>query len=410
MPVIKIDPAQRFQAVEGFGYTLTGASAQLIQQLSPGVRDSLLQELFGSAPNSLQISYLRLSLGASDLSVSVFSYDDLPPGQTDESLSKFSLSQDTTYLIPLLKDILRINPNLKIMASPWSPPVWMKSNGNSMGGSLLPKYYPAFARYFVKYIQAMAAAGIRIDAVTLQNEPHHGGNNPSMVMEPGEQADFVKNHLGPAFKEAGISTKILVWDHNCDEPDYPIAVLNDSLAKTYVHGSAFHLYAGDVSALSKVHEAHPDRALYFTEQWTGSKGTFDGDFQWHVKNVIIGAMRNHSRTALEWNLANDPAFSLHTPGGCTECKGALTIGGDKISRNVSYYIVAHASRFVPPGSVRIGSQAVESLPNVAFLTPDGRTVSIVLNDSNKTVSFQINANNQFLAAQLGPGMAGTWRW
>ncbi len=173
----------------------------------------------------------------------------------------------------------------------------------------------------------MKAEGITLDAITIQNEPQHGGNNPSMVMSSDQQRDFVKNNLGPAFKAAGLTTKIIVWDHNCDNPNYPINILNDATAKSFVDGSAFHLYGGNISALSTVHSAHPDKNLYFTEQWTGATGTFNGDFRWHIKNVIIGSMRNWSKNALEWNLANDPSYGPHTLGGCTECKGALTISG-----------------------------------------------------------------------------------
>lgn len=409
-PTIRLDSSERFQEVEGFGFTLTGGSASLINQLGEEKKAQLLQELFGNESDAIGISYLRISLGASDLSESVFSYDDLPPGQTDTALAHFSLGPDSVDLIPILKRILTIRPDLKIMASPWSSPVWMKSNGDSKGGNLLPQFYSVYADYFVKYIQQMAAQGITIDAVTPQNEPQHGGNNPSLVMSAQEQADFVKNHLGPAFRDAAISTKIIVWDHNCDQPEFPIAILDDAAAKPFVYGSAFHLYNGEVSALSKVHDAHPDKALYFTEQWTGAKGTFDGDFQWHIKNVIIGTMRNWSRTALEWNLANDPNFEPHTPGGCTECKGALTIDGQNITRNVSYYIVGHASRFVWPGSVRIGSKGPDSLPNVAFVRPDGKTVLLVLNDGQEQAHFYVDKNGQGFVASLGPGSAGTYVW
>jgi len=197
-----LDSVQAFQTVDGFGYTLTGGSATLINKLLTATKSALLQELFGSSSNSIGISYLRVSIGASDLSATVFSYNDMPAGQTDVNLSNFSLSLDTVDLIPLLKEILAINPNIKILGSPWSAPVWMKDNGNSMGGSLLIQYYAAYSNYFVKYIQAMKANGITIDAVTLQNEPQHGGNNPSMVMSATQQANFVKNNLGPAFANA----------------------------------------------------------------------------------------------------------------------------------------------------------------------------------------------------------------
>lgn len=405
-PNIDVDSTVTYQQVDGFGYTLTGGSAYLINRMGASQSAALLTDFFSTNA----VSYLRISMGASDLDATVFSYDDLPAGQTDPTLANFNLSKDTVDLIPVLKQVLAINPNIKILASPWSPPVWMKDNGNSIGGSLLPQYYSTYAQYFVKYVQQMKAKGITVDAVTVQNEPQHGGNNPSMVMSAAQQADFVKNHLGPAFQAAALSTKIIIWDHNCDNANYPITILNDPAAKAYVNGSAFHLYAGDVSALSAVHNAHPDKALYFTEQWTGATGSFSGDLTWHVKNVIIGTMRNWSRNALEWNLANDPTYNPHTPGGCTECKGAATISGSNYTRNVSYYIIAHASRFVPAGSVRIESSLATNLPNVAFKTPAGKKVLVVVNDGTAALGFNIKFKNKWVFTSLASGAVGTYVW
>ncbi len=410
LPLIEIDDAQTFQTIEGFGYSLTGGSAMLLHQMDAAARAAILRELFDKTDSTLAVSYLRISIGASDLDPVVFSYDDLPAGQTDPDLLHFSLSRDTLHLIPVLKEILAIRPDLRIMGSPWSPPTWMKSNGSSIGGRLKPEYYGAYARYFVKYIQAMAAEGIHITSITPQNEPQHGGNNPSMIMEASEQADFIKNHLGPALQAANLQTQIIIWDHNCDRPDYPLEILADPGAKPYVHGTAFHLYAGNVSALSAVHDAHPDKGLYFTEQWTGANSAFGDDLMWHMKNVIIGTTRNWSRVALEWNLASDPNYDPHTPGGCTQCKGALTIDGSNVTRNVSYYIIAHASRFVPPGSVRIASTIPGTLDNVAFKTPDGKTVLIVMNETNGQQAFNIRQGDTWIATSLHAGTVGTYVW
>ena len=285
----------------------------------------------------------------------------------------------------------------------------MKDNANSIGGSLKPEYYSVYASYFVKYIQAMQAEGITITAITPQNEPLHDGNNPSLKMEATQQADFIKNHLGPAFQSAAITTKIIVYDHNADKPDYPLTILNDPAAKTFVDGSAFHLYAGDISALSQVHDAHPDKNIYFTEQYTASTGEFGGDLKWHLKNLVIGAPRNWSRTVLEWNLANDVNYGPHTPGGCTTCKGALTINGDAVKRNVAYYIVAHISKFVPPGSVRISSSSISNLPNVAFKTPSGKIVLIVLNEIESLYgAFNINVNGKTARVSVTNGSVTTF--
>lgn len=408
---IEVDDSNSFQTIDGFGFTLTGGSALVINQLNTQKRQELLKELFGSDANSIAISYLRLSIGASDLNAAPFTYDDLLIGQTDLNLDNFSLAQDKTDLIPILKEIVAINPNIKIMATPWSAPVWMKDNARFVGGSLKKEYFAVYAKYFVKYIQTMKAEGITIDAITPQNEPLHPGNNPSMLMSAVEQIDFIKNHLGPAFKAVNLTTKIVTYDHNCNKPEYPIAVLNDPLANSYVDGSAFHLYEGNISALSSVHNAFPNKNIYFTEQYTASTGGFNEDLKWHLKNVIIGSMRNWSKTALEWNLANNASFGPNTMGGCTTCKGALTINNsNSFSRNVGYYIIAHASKFVPPGSIRISSSFSGNLNNVAFKTPSGKNVLIVENDRNTSETFNIKYKGKWITTSLEGDSVGTFIW
>jgi glucosylceramidase len=411
LPVIEVDTTQTFQTIDGFGYTLTGGSATHIIRMGDAERAALLKELFDTTGNNIGVSYIRVSIGASDLDESAWSYNDLPAGQTDPQLTKFSLDQDRDDVIPVLKEILAINPNILILGSPWSPPAWMKTNGDTRGGSLKPEYYDAYAQYLVKYIQGMKAEGIRIDAITVQNEPLHPGNNPSLLMLAPDQAIFVKNHLGPAFKAANIDTKIIIYDHNADRPDYPISILNDPEAKKYIDGSAFHLYAGPIEALTEVHNAHPDKHIYFTEQWIGAPGNFPEDLKWHVKTLIIGATRNWARNVLEWNLAADPKHQPHTDrGGCTSCLGAITIDGNKVTRNPAYYIIAHASRFVRPGSVRIGSNITSNLENVAFKTPDGKKVLIVINDSNERKEFGIRYGGKTLSTALDGGAVGTYVW
>ena len=410
-PNIEVDATQTYQTIDGFGFTLTGGSAQSINKLNSQKRKELLQELFGKNDNTIAISYLRISIGASDLNATPFTYNDLPAGQTDVSLDQFSLNPDINDVIPMLKEILAINPQIKILATPWSPPTWMKDNNNFIGGSLKPEYYGVYANYFVKYIQKMKQEGISITAITPQNEPLHPGNNPSMFMSAQQQAVFIKNHLGPAFVSANLPTKIIIYDHNCDRPDYPLSILNDAAANPFVDGSAFHLYAGDINVLSTIHNAFPNKNLYFTEQYTGSSGTFDGDLKWHMKNVIIGSMRNWSKVALEWNLANDANFGPHTPGGCTTCKGGLTIKGtDSFERNVGYYIIAHASKFVPAGSIRIGSTQTANLNTVSFKTPAGKTVLIIENDGSTNELFNIKSNGKWVTTSLEAGAVATFIW
>jgi glucosylceramidase len=287
----------------------------------------------------------------------------------------------------------------------------MKTTNDFRGASLRKEYYGTYANYFVKYLKGMKAQGVPIDAITVQNEPLHAGNNPSMYMAASDQAEFIAKHLGPAFKAARLSTKIIVYDHNCDRPDYPLAILNDPEAKPYVDGSAFHLYRGNIEALSEVHNAHPDRHVYFTEQWIGGPANLDGDLRWSIENLIIGASRNWSRNVLEWNLTSDPNYQPHTDrGGCDRCLGGVTVDGDKVTRNPGYYIIAHAAKFVRPGSVRIGSDVPEGLPNVAFKTPAGKKVLIVLNGGKSVGEFQIRWRGKSIRSSLNGGSVATYVW
>jgi glucosylceramidase len=434
---IVIDEGQQFQEIDGFGFALTGGSAGLIIKMIPEKRKILLEELFSVDGNGAGISYIRLSIGASDLNSFVFSYNDLPEGETDFELKKFSLSQDLKDVVPVMKEILAINPAIKILGSPWSAPRWMKTNNNVRGGSLKQECYGVYSLYLVKYIQAMKKEGITIDAITIQNEPLNSKNTPSMKWLVSEQAAFIRDHLGPAFKKAGLTTKIVLFDHNCDRPDYPLALLSDPDLAQYADGSGFHHYGGDLSAMSYVHMARPDKNLYFTEQMVTEKpGSPTINITAPVKRLIIGATRNWSRNVILWNLAADPLNDPHTDnGGCSMCQGAITIDGDKVTRNIAFYTVAHASKFVRPGSVRIAStntgdntisltedeeqpgimratviENTQVLANVAFRTPDGRIVLIVANDTWSVNSFKIQYKGQFARLQLNPGSVGTYVW
>lgn len=420
LPEIRLNQEINYQTMDGFGFTLSQGSAVHLLQMSEKARKELLKELFGKGEGQIGISYLRLSVAASDLNETPFSYNDLTDtlatGQadtlaTDPELLNFDLGPDRNDVIPILKEILAINPDIKLMASPWSPPAWMKDNKDTRGGSLLPEFEDAYARYLVKYIQEMEKEGIKIDALTIQNEPLHPGNNPSLLMLAEQQARFIGVNLGPAFRDAEIETKIIVYDHNADRPDYPITVLNDSLANPFIDGSAFHLYGGEIDALMEVHQAHPDKNLYFTEQWIGAPGDLAGDLSWHIKNLVIGASRNWAKTVLEWNLTSNPTLTPHTDrGGCDRCLGAVTIDGDSVARNPAYYIIAHASKFVEPNSLRIDSNLPEGLPNVAFLRPDGKKVLIVLNESKVANSFTVKEKENGFTGTLNPGAVGTWVW
>jgi glucosylceramidase len=403
---INVDTTQTYQTIDGFGFALTGGSAYLLNSLNAAPKDALLHELFSADSTGIGISYIRITIGASDLSSSPFSYDDVPG---DVTLQNFSLDREQTDLIPILQKIIAINPNIKILACPWSAPAWMKSSNSFSGGSLQPANFGPYANYFVKYIQGMKAAGITIDAITPQNEPLNAYNNPAMLLLAADEASFVKNNLGPAFQSAGIKTKIIVYDHNADHPEYATSIFADQAANAFVDGSAFHLYGGTINVLSQVHDAYPNKNLYFTEQATFGGGNFGNDLSWHISNLIIGATRNWCKNVLEWNLASDPTYGPHTAGGCSTCLGAVTIGSS-VSRNVSYYIIAHASKFVRPGAVRIYSDQQNTLQNVAFKNTDGTKVLIVLNTGTGTQTFNIKFNSKTVSSSLNAGAVATYKW
>jgi glucosylceramidase len=410
--VITVNPAKTYQTIDGYGFALTGGSAQLLMHMDPAKRAALLHELFTRTGDGIGVSYLRLTIGSSDMNPNVFSYDDLAPGETDVNMAHFSLEPDRADVIPIMKQILAIDPKIKTLASPWSAPLWMKTTGLAQGGVLLPKYFPAYATYLTKYVQGMKAEGIPIDALTIQNEPLNEKNTPSMLMLSPEQAVFIKDDLGPDFRKAGIKTGIVLYDHNLDHPLYPLSILRDPAAAKYVAGSGFHLYGGTVDAMTEVHNAFPAKNIYFTEQ---SVTQHDNNAPMNIAKpvalVMIGVSRNWSKNILLWNLAADPNNGPHTDnGGCTGCSGALTIDGDNVRRNIAYYTLAHLSKFVPPNSVRIDSNDLDTLPNVAFRTPDGKKVLVVSNITDTPQTFDVHTNSKTFTSTLPPGNVGTYVW
>ena len=411
--IIDIDDKQTYQPIDGFGYALTGGSAQLLMRMSPDKRAALLHELFTTDAGNIGISYLRVSVGSSDMNDHVFSYDDMPAGETDPTLAKFSLDPDRADVILILKQILAINPKIKLLASPWSAPAWMKTNDNVKGGKLQPQFYPVYANYLVKYISGMKQEGINIDAITVQNEPLNPHNTPSMVMQAEDQDEFIRDHFGAALAKAGLTTKIILYDHNCDRPDYPLTILQDPAANKYVDGSGFHLYGGTIDALTKVHDAFPTKNLYFTEQMVIDEkgGTATTNIDEPVQQIIIGATRNWSRNVLLWNLAADPRNNPHTDnGGCPICQGAITLDGDTVGRNRAFYPLAHASKFVRPGSIRIASNEPDLLPNVVFKTPKGKSVLIVVNNDKSPKTFTVRSHKRVFTTSLSAGAVATYIW
>jgi glucosylceramidase len=414
-PVITIDATQTFQEIEGFGAALTGSSAYLInKKLSAAQRQTLIKDLFDPS-TGIGISALRLTIGASDFSLSDFTYDDMPSGQTDPDLLQFSIAEEQTDLLPVLKLINTAAPSLTVIASPWTAPAWMKTNGNLYGGSLKAEAYEPYANYFVKYIDAMKAEGITIDAVTIQNEPLHTTTYPTMSMTAEEQRDFINNNLGPAFSENSIDAKIIIYDHNWDNTQYAITILNDAAAKQYVSGSAFHAYAGSVSAMSTVHNVHPDKGLYFTEISGGEWATdFSSNLQWNMDNIFIGTMKNWSKTALLWNLALDENFGP-TNNGCTNCRGVVTINSSTgaVTKNVEYYSIGHFAKFVRNGAVRISSTASTGIPGVnfvSFLNTDGKRVIVLSNAGAENQSIVVMEGEKQFKVSLPGASVSTIVW
>lgn len=391
---ITLEEEETLQEMEGFGAALTESSAYLMHtKLSAAQRKELIRELF-SRDTGIGISYLRITMGASDFSLEDFTYNDRPVGETDPALEHFSIAKDQRHLLPVLKEILEAAPRIRIMATPWSAPAWMKTNGKLAGGKLKPEHYPAFALYFVKYLEAFKKEGIEIDAISVQNEPLHEATYPSMRMEAAEQLDFIKNHLGPLLEKENIKTKILAYDHNWDRPDYPMTILADPDARKYVSGSAFHAYAGNVTAMTTVHEAFKDKGLYFTEISGGQWATnFADNLGWNMKNIFIGAPANWSKNALLWNLALDENHGP-TNKGCADCRGVITISeGGFIHRNVEYYAIAHLSKFVEDGAKRIKTNPVTAVEQAAFKNPDGTVAVVILNDANNFQKVNIVRGN-----------------
>ncbi|WP_260986462.1 glycoside hydrolase family 30 beta sandwich domain-containing protein [Paenibacillus xylanexedens] len=418
---IQIDPDKTYQTMDGFGAAMTGSSAHLINQLPKEQQEQLLKELFTT--EGLNMDMVRHTIGASDYSVdesgesSSYTYDDIESG-TDYDMQHFSIDKDQE-VVNMLDRVAGLKPDLKVLGTPWTAPAWMKYGEKTTNGWYLdysdPQVYEAYARYFVKYIEAYQKKGIPIYGITLQNEPEFTSDKyPSMSMGAEEQAMFIGDYLGPALKDAGLDTRIIAYDHNWDQAvEYTSKVLGDEQTSAYIDGSAFHCYAGDPSAMSEVHDRFPDKHIYFTEcsggEWSPD---FGENLSWQMSNLIIGAPRNWAKNVLLWNIALDPQGGP-TNGGCENCRGVVTIDPerDEITRNVEYYALGHISRYVRPGAVRIdSSQEQGKIENVAFRNPDGTMVLIATNTGEVEVSFNVVMDGDSFRYVLPPQSAATFRW
>lgn len=401
------------QPMLGFGGALTDSSALLLWRLPTPQRDTLLTDLFHPT-KGIGFSVLRLPIGATDFSSrGSYTYNDIPPGESDPEQKRFSIEPDRAYILPLLKRIRQINPDLQIIASPWSAPAWMKTSKSLHGGWLDWPAYPAYARYLVKFLQAYQAEGIPIWAITVQNEPRHEVKSyPSMRMEPRDQARFIRDHFGPALRASGLKTRVFAWDHNWDQTDFALEVLADPQARAFIQGVAFHGYGGHPSAQDQVRRAYPNAEIHFTESSGGDWAKdFGANIRWDIKNLIAGSVRYGARSVLKWNLALD---ENHGPqnGGCNNCRGIVTIHSQtgEVTRNEEYYAFAHASRFVRSGAVQLPSTEDKDLPNVAFRNPDGTTAWVACNlqNSARTVSLEWKGYRTTVSILAGAAITLSW--
>jgi glucosylceramidase len=411
---VSINPSKTYQQMEGFGASLTDSSAWLLfNKLDGPQRKEILQKLFDPV-RGIGLSFIRQPMGASDFALSDYSYDDLPEGQTDPDLNQFSIAHDHAYIIPVLREALAINGRLKIVATPWSAPGWMKTSGSLIDGHLLPARYASFARYFVKFVQSYEAAGVPIYAVTMQNEPLYIPKDyPGMGMSSSEQMSFLRDHLGPAFRDAHLKTKIMVFDHNWNLIDYPITVLADPQAASFAVGTATHCYGGTPAAQEELHSRFPDKGIWLTECSGGDWQA--GRILEEQTRLIISSTRHWAKSVVLWNLALDQDHGPHT-GGCKNCRALVTVT-DTVSPSttavtVDYVAEAHVSKFVVPGAYRIESNTFEhgSLEDVAFRNPDGSIVLLVLNSSNQAMSFNVGWQGRYFSSSLQEGSVATFVW
>ena len=410
---VSIDSSKHFQQVHGFGAAMTDASAELLSGLPDAQRKAIMAELFGRANGGLGLSFTRLTVGASDFSRIHYSYDDSPGNAPDPELRYFSIDPATKYVLPRVREALAINPDLKVMISPWSAPAWMKTTGSLIQGQLKPEFYPAFADYLAKVVEDFGAEGVPVSMLTIQNEPDFEPDSyPGMRVNSPDRAIIIGRFVGPAFARRGLKTQILDYDHNWDNPEMPWTVLSDPVARKYVAGVAWHCYEGDVPAQSLVHDAFPDKDTWFTEcsggEWSPKFAEVLG---WMTDKLIIGGANNWSRGTLLWNLALDPRHGPHK-GGCGDCRGVITIdpATGAITRNVEYYVLGHASRYVLPGAWRVATtKRAEGLDSAAFLNRDGSRVAI-LHRTAGDAPISLAIDGQRFLVPLPNGAVATLRW
>ncbi|MGW4221998.1 ricin-type beta-trefoil lectin domain protein [Streptomyces bauhiniae] len=413
---ITVDENTRYQTFTGGGASFTDTAAWLMNSsgaLSQATRDATMRKLF-SPTDGIGLSFLRNPMGASDLARSGYTYDDVPAGQTDPSLAKFSLAHDLADVIPLTKQARQLNPDLTVMASPWTAPAWMKDSGSLNGGWLKAEDYGAYASYFVKYLQGYRDQGIPVSYVTAQNEPTCCSGYPSMSWNASGLAYFTKSELLPKLQQAGLSTKVLAHDWNWDTYDsYAAQTVDDAAVRSHPNfgGIAWHGYGGDVTKQTAVHNQYPALDAFATEH---SGGTWIADQQREDLSDIINYTRNWAKSVTKWSLAVDQNMGPHN-GGCGTCTGLITVhNGDgrsgSVDYTVEYYDMGHLTKFVRPGAQRIASTASSAVPNVAWRNPDGSKALIAYNGATSAKQVTINWGAQHATYTLPARTSATFTW
>lgn len=403
---IRVDPGQVAQRFTGAGASVTEASAALISGLPAGTRESLVRSLFSRSGDGIGLNYLRQPLGSTDFnSGGFYTYEDTP--------GQFSIARDQQQILPVLRQALTVNPDIRFMGSPWSPPAWMKTGGSLNGGSLRPESYAAYADYLVRAIQAYAQQGVALSDLTVQNEPLFATSYPSMSMTAAQQAEFLRV-LDGRLTAAGLDTQVFAYDHNWDRPDYPLEVFAGTQGISRVVGAAFHCYGGSPEAQAQVVAA--GKRVYFTEcSGTDSDvaaNTFGDTLLWHAENLVVRNMRNGGETVISWNLALDQSGGPHQGHCGTRCNGVVEIAGGTVTRNAEFYVLGHLAKFVDAGARRIGSTSEQpgGLQNVVFQNPDGTRVAYVVNAGSGSRTFSITDEGRSLTHTLPGRAVATYTW
>ena len=417
--VITLNPGTRFQSMDGFGAAVTGSTCYNLLKMKQEDRTAFLKETF-SDEEGLGFSYIRISIGCSDFSLSEYTCCDV------KGIENFALQkEELEYVIPVLKEILAINPTLKIMGSPWTCPRWMKVQDLTSlrpyyswtSGQLNPNYYQDYATYFVKWIQAFESHGIPIYSVTPQNEPLNRGNSASMYMNWDEEAEFVKTALGPKFVENNIKTKIYAYDHNYDVWDYPIKMYADVEAAEFLVGAAYHNYIGQRSGLLQAHNAAPSKELIFTEtsigMWNDGRN-LSVRLPDDMRDIALGTVNNWCRAVIVWNLMLDSDMGPNRDGGCQTCYGAVDIERNDyktITRNSHYFIIGHLSAVVKPGAYRISTSGGPSgITYSAFENEDDSYAFVALNDNESEQKIVVYDGTQYVKYDLPGKSVASFRW